>query len=87
MSRQGGGFFAGQLSLSQASISQIERDTPHGDGYSMECLRSVLYHWVREGGRGTTYRAVADALQSPVLNDNVLARNVEVFRERVRGEW
>ena len=75
--------FMGQLGLPQAQISQIERDTPPGDGRSVECLRTALLHWVRSGNK--TYNIIVSALRRPILNNATLAHKVEEFSLKVQG--
>ena len=76
--------FMGQLEFPQSRISQIERDTPPGDRRSMECLRTALQQWISVSDN-PTYGDILAALRSPVLNESVLAQNVEAFSNNIEG--
>lgn len=70
--------FMGQLGLSPARISQIERDVPPGDHRSVECLRAALLQWI-SASDNPTYDEIVAVLKGPVLGDAVLAEAVEIF--------
>lgn len=70
--------FMGQLGLSQARISQIDRDVPSGDRRSVECLRAALLQWISTSDN-PTYGEIITTLKRPILGDIVLAKQVEVF--------
>ena len=70
--------FMGQLELSQARISQIDRDVPPGDHRSVECLRAALLQWI-SASDNPTYGKIITTLKGPVLDSAVLAKELEAF--------
>ena len=68
----------GQLELPQGRVEQIGRDTPQADGHCVKCLREGLHCWARTH-RNPTFELLCAALRSEVLEENVLAEEVEGY--------
>ena len=77
--------FAGQLGVPNARINIINRDIPTSGNHSIECLRATLVFWTAECVE-PTYDKLVDALKSPVINEEVLAVNVQEFAESIEGD-
>ena len=77
--------FLGQLHLSRGKVEQINRDTPHTDNHSPECLRAGLYIWANSSDN-PTYEALCVALRSDVVGQNYLAGKVEKYATELDGE-
>lgn len=68
--------FLGQLEVPRHRLDRINRDTPHTDTHSIECLRAGLYAWVKSS-KNATYGSLCNALRCSVIEEELLAERIE----------
>ena len=59
-----------ELKIDPASLDAIQEDNPRN---AQNCLRDMLKKWLRRSQPKATWRALVEALESPLVDEGLLA--------------